>query len=252
MTSTSKENSTSPQEPSHYWAIVPAAGIGTRMNADIPKQYLMLDGRTILEHTLSRLLLIPGLKGIVVAIAPNDSVWTSLSISKNPLIHSVIGGSERADSVLNALHFLNDKISGQDWVLVHDAARPCISLSSISKLCNDLASDTVGGILAVPVSDTIKNVVMDNSILHTVDRRSLWQAQTPQLFRYKLLRDCLSQTLYRKENITDEASSVELCGYTAKVVEGRSDNIKITRPDDLLLAEFILRNQKNQLSENKL
>jgi 2-C-methyl-D-erythritol 4-phosphate cytidylyltransferase len=168
-----------------------------------------------------------------------------LSVSQHPLIHTIQGGAERADSVLNGLHFLQDKLQDQDWVLVHDAARPCVTLSNVVNLCETLQHDKVGGILAIPVSDTIKSVGGDNSILNTVDRRPLWQAQTPQLFRYKLLRNCLTQTLSRNESVTDEASALELCGFTPKVVEGRSDNIKITRSDDLPLAAFILRNQEN-------
>ena len=227
-----------------YWAIVPAAGVGSRMCAAKPKQYLLLNGQTILEHSLSRLLELPFLKGIVVAIANDDDDWPSLAVSAHPLIHRVEGGVERADSVLNALQFLQHKLSENDWVMVHDAARPCVRVSSIEMLCAQLAEDNVGGILALPVTDTVKKVNEGNAIEQTIDRRVLWQAQTPQLFRYALLRDCLAQTLARQENITDEASALELCGYTAKVVEGSSDNIKVTRPGDLALAEFILRNQK--------
>lgn len=242
----SQNNSTPvPQSPG-YWVVVPAAGIGARMGSGLPKQYLLLNDKTILEHTLNRLLQIPHLIGIVVAVSNTDSCWSTLSVSQHSRIHTVQGGAERADSVLNGLHFLQDKLQDDDWVLVHDAARPCVTLSNIVNLCETLQSDKVGGILAVSVSDTIKNVGTDNSILNTVDRRPLWQAQTPQLFRYKLLRDCLSKTLASKENITDEASALELCGFTPKVVEGRSDNIKITRSDDLPLAEFILRNQEQQ------
>jgi 2-C-methyl-D-erythritol 4-phosphate cytidylyltransferase len=242
----SQNNSTPILQSPGYWIVVPAAGIGARMGSDLPKQYLLLNNTTILEHTLTRLLQLPHLIGIVVAVSDSDSYWNNLSVSQHPLIHAIQGGAERADSVLNGLQFLQGKLQDQDWVLVHDAARPCVTLSNIVRLCETLQDDEVGGILAIPVSDTIKNVAADVSILNTVDRRPLWQAQTPQLFRYKLLRDCLVQTLERKENITDEASALELCGFTPKVVEGRSDNIKITRPDDLPLAAFILRNQEQQ------
>jgi 2-C-methyl-D-erythritol 4-phosphate cytidylyltransferase len=162
-------------------------------------------------------------------------------------VHTIHGGASRADSVLNGLNYLADKAHALDWVSVHDAARPCVTLSSIQKLCDELAASDVGGILAVPVSDTLKQVTNQNEIQTTVDRNSLWQAQTPQLFRYKLLRDCLVQSLAKNEIITDESSAVELCGYKPQVVEGRTDNIKITRPDDLLLAEFILQQQEKQL-----
>jgi 2-C-methyl-D-erythritol 4-phosphate cytidylyltransferase len=233
-----------PSSSLHYWIIVPAAGMGSRMGSEIPKQYLTLGAKTIIEHTLERLLGLPCLVGIVVVVAETDTHWPGLTISKHPLIHSVAGGAERAASVLNGLNYLHEKIQPQDWVLVHDAARPCVTLANIETLCATLSEDAIGGILATLVSDTLKQVETKNTIIKTIDRRSLWQAQTPQLFRYKLLFDCLSQTLARGENITDEASALELCGYAPKVVEGRNDNIKITRSDDLLLAAFILQQQE--------
>ncbi|MES2824550.1 MAG: 2-C-methyl-D-erythritol 4-phosphate cytidylyltransferase [Pseudomonadota bacterium] len=236
-----------PLSNAHYWIIVPAAGVGSRMGSEIPKQYLTLGAKTIIEHTLERLLGLSFVAGIVIVISENDTHWPELPISKHPLIYSVAGGAERAISVLNGLHYLYEKIQPQDWVLVHDAARPCVTLANIETLCATLSDDAVGGILATLVSDTLKQVDAKNTILKTIDRRSLWQAQTPQLFRYQLLCDCLSQTLVRGENITDEASAVELCGYAPKVVEGRSDNIKITRADDLLLAAFILQQQEKTL-----
>ena len=233
--------------PPSYWFVIPAAGIGSRMGAGKPKQYLMLGSKTILEHTITRILSLPNLAGIVVPLNSQDNFWTSLTILQHPLVHTVHGGAQRADSVLNGLNYLADKAHNQDWVLVHDAARPCVTIENIQKLCDDLIGDEVGGILAVPVSDTLKQVASANKIQTTVDRSALWQAQTPQLFRYKLLRDCLIQALARNESITDESSAAELCGYQPKVVEGRTDNIKVTRPDDLLLAEFILKQQEKAL-----
>lgn len=233
--------------PPRYWFVIPAAGIGARMGAGKPKQYLMIGDKTILEHTLLRILALPDLAGIIVALSQEDTYWKPLSIFQNPLVHTTIGGENRADSVLNGLRYLADKISDQDWVLVHDAARPCVTLENIQQLCNELAENNVGGILAVPVSDTLKQVGNKAEIQSTLDRSSLWQAQTPQMFRYKLLHDCLAQSLATKQTVTDESSAVELCGYKPQVVEGRSDNIKITRPDDLLLAEFILQQQENAL-----
>lgn len=230
-----------------YWFVIPSAGSGSRMGADKPKQYLMLGDKTILEHTLLRILTLPNLAGIVVPLSREDSLWTSLTILQHPLVHTIHGGANRADSVLNGLNYLADKAHALDWVLVHDAARPCVTQSSIQKLCAELAGSDVGGILAVPVSDTLKQVANKNEIQSTVDRSPLWQAQTPQLFRYKLLRDCLIQSLANNETITDESSALELCGYKPQVIEGRNDNIKITRPDDLLLAEFILQQQEKHL-----
>jgi 2-C-methyl-D-erythritol 4-phosphate cytidylyltransferase len=231
----------------NYWAIVPAAGTGSRMGAAVPKQYAMLGSKKIIEHTLERLLETPSLVGIVVAVSKQDAEWQSLAISRHPLVHRVEGGAERAHSVLNALAYLHNKVQANDWVLVHDAARPCVTLTNIKSLCTSLRDDPVGGILAVPVSDTLKQVDSQKSIVNTIDRRFLWQAQTPQLFRYQLLLDCLKKSIERNEYITDEASAVESCGYSPKVVEGRSDNIKITRPDDLSLAEFILQQQERRL-----
>ena len=233
--------------PPRYWFVIPAAGIGSRMGADKPKQYLMLGDKTILEHTLLRILTLPNVAGIVVPLSSEDNYWTSLTILQHPLVHTIHGGANRAESVLSGLNYLVDKAHALDWVLVHDAARPCVTQSSIQKLCDELADSNVGGILAVPVSDTLKQITNKNEIQTTVDRGPLWQAQTPQLFRYKLLRDCLVQTLANNETITDESSAVELCGYKPQVVEGRNDNIKITRPDDLLLAEFILQQQEKHL-----
>ncbi len=234
-----------------YWCIVPAAGIGARMGAGIPKQYLTLDGQTILERSLSRILTLPDLAGIVVPLSSEDTYWTSLTILQHPLVHTIHGGASRADSVLNGLNYLADKAHSTDWVLVHDAARPCVTMDSILKLRDELISNQVGGILALPVSDTIKQVSSQHQIQTTVDRSLLWQAQTPQMFRYKVLRDCLIQALGDCETVTDESSAVELCGYKPQVVEGRSDNIKITRPDDLVLAEFILQQQEKQLEKQQ-
>lgn len=230
-----------------YWFVIPAAGIGTRMNAGKPKQYLILGSRTILEHTLSRIFSLPNLAGVVVALSPEDTHWKSLTIFNNPLIHIATGGASRAESVLNSLDYLSGRASSKDWVLVHDAARPCVTLASIKKLCDELTDSQIGGILSVPVSDTIKRVADLNEIQATVDRSPLWQAQTPQMFRYQLLRDCLTSALTNNQNITDESSALELCGYKPLVIEGRSDNIKVTRPDDLVLAEFILQQQEKEL-----
>lgn len=230
-----------------YWIIVPAAGIGARMGADCPKQYLSLLNKTILEHTLERLLAFPLLAGLLVAINPNDKLWAQLPFSQDARITRIDGGSERSHSVLNALHSLADRAAESDWVLVHDAARPCIRLSSIQHLCTHLTHDPVGGILAVPVSDTIKLVDPANTIIKTLDRRQLWQAQTPQMFRYGLLRDALANALEKGFQITDEASAMELNGHTHRVVNGRADNIKITRPEDLVLATAILQQQEKSI-----
>ena len=230
-----------------YWIIVPAAGVGSRMGAAIPKQYLTLSGKTILEHTLERLLCLPSVSGLLVAVSPTDNNWPQLPISSDPRITRVDGGAERSDSVLNALNTLAEQAHAEDWVLVHDAARPCITLSLIQTLCAELAEDPVGGILAVPVSDTIKRVDVNGTIIATMDRRELCQAQTPQLFRYGLLRASLASALASGQAITDEASALEANGHPHRVVEGRADNIKITRPEDLALAHTILQQQEDTI-----
>ncbi|MGB3611538.1 MAG: 2-C-methyl-D-erythritol 4-phosphate cytidylyltransferase [Cellvibrio sp.] len=230
-----------------YWIIVPAAGVGARMGAGKPKQYLTLLGKTILEHTIGRLLSVPDVAGLLVAVSPDDDTWPQLSISTHPGVTRINGGAERSYSVLNALDALSGQAEANDWVLVHDAARPCITPSSIQTLCVELADDPVGGILAVPVSDTVKRVSRDRSITQTLDRSELWLAQTPQLFRYGLLRATLADALARCQPITDEASALEAGGYPHRVVEGRADNIKITRPEDLALAQTILQQQEQTL-----
>ncbi len=213
------------------------------MAADRPKQYLDLDGKTILEHTLERLLSLPIWSGVLVAISETDCYWQDLAISRHSRIARVVGGKERADSVLNALDFLQDRAAASDWVLVHDAARPCVTKESIEQLLA-IAHVPVGGILAVPVADTLKTVDVQRQISNTLDRSGIWQAQTPQMFRYGLLYKALSQGLQGRARITDEASAIELLGFQPLVVEGRSDNLKVTRPEDLALARFILSQQQ--------
>lgn len=234
-------------QQNNYWFVIPAAGIGARMNAHVPKQYLKIGGRTILECTLARVLALPNLAGVVVALSAEDDCWHKLNLSQHSLVHSVIGGASRAESVLNGLSYLKGKANADDWILVHDAARPCVTLGSINDLIEQLSQSDVGGILSVPVSDTLKKVAQSDKIQTTINRENLWQAQTPQMFRYQLLRDCLEKALSTNANITDESSAVELYGYSPTVVEGRSDNIKVTRPDDLLLAEFIMQQQEKYL-----
>jgi 2-C-methyl-D-erythritol 4-phosphate cytidylyltransferase len=226
-----------------YWAVIPAAGIGTRMEANCPKQYLPLLDKTILEHTLERLLAIPVFQDIHMALANDDNFWPQLAIANNRRIICVNGGSERADSVLNCLHALADRAQDDDWVLVHDAARPCIRTQEVLKLIEIINNHPVGGILGVPVSDTLKRV---SGILidGTLDRSHLWQAQTPQMFRLGLLRDCLQRAKIEGKTVTDEASALEMYGYQPLMVLGRSDNIKITRPEDLGIAAMLMQQQK--------
>lgn len=225
-----------------YWAVVPAAGVGRRMGGAIPKQYLEINGKPVLQHTLERLLSIECIDSIRVALGQDDGYWPDLPFADHPRIRAVPGGQERSDSVYSALVHLADDARPDDWVLVHDAARLCLTPGDVGKLIETLSEDEVGGILALPVSDTLKTV-SGHHITGTPDRRSVWRALTPQMFRYGLLRDALADARQRNLAVTDESSAVELAGYQPKIVEGRPDNIKITRPEDLPLAAFYLERQ---------
>ncbi|MBS3955736.1 MAG: 2-C-methyl-D-erythritol 4-phosphate cytidylyltransferase [Methylomicrobium sp.] len=226
---------------SRFWAIVPAAGVGKRMQADRPKQYLSLAGKAVLEQTLLRLLGVEQLSGIAVAISQEDPYWPELEIAGHPKVITAPGGKERADSVLSGLRSIRERADDNDWVLVHDAARPCITRSDVDLLIASLKDDAVGGILALSSHDTLKQV--EGRTIHgTLDRTHIWRALTPQMFRYGMLKAAL-EAGEGNPAITDEASALELMGYQPKIVEGRPDNIKITRPEDLALAQFYLEQQ---------
>jgi 2-C-methyl-D-erythritol 4-phosphate cytidylyltransferase len=225
------------------WVIIPAAGVGRRMGSDTPKQYLLLNHQAVIEHTLSVFDLHSSISEIVVAVAKEDEYWAELNIKLSKPLHKVAGGKERCDSVLNALTFLQNKAHADDWILVHDAARPCLRTEDLTFLLEECQSHAVGGILAVPVRDTMKRSV-GNIIKETVDRENLWHALTPQMFRFKLLKDALESALKKNNVVTDEASAMELAGYQPLLVEGHADNFKITRPEDLALASFFLAQQK--------
>ncbi len=224
-----------------FWAVVPAAGVGKRMNADRPKQYLDLAGKTVIEHTLLRLLQANVFTAVAVAISEEDPYWSELTVASHEKIIRAKGGKERADSVLSGLQSIRDQAADEDWVLVHDAARPCITSEDIQHLINTLVNDDVGGILALPSADTLKNV-LGNNIMGTLDRSHIWRALTPQMFRYGSLKSALELAVGNPA-ITDEASALELQGLQPKIVEGRPDNIKITRPEDLALAHFFMEQQ---------
>ncbi|SFH83522.1 MULTISPECIES: 2-C-methyl-D-erythritol 4-phosphate cytidylyltransferase [unclassified Pseudomonas] len=217
-----------------FWAVIPAAGVGARMAADRPKQYLQLGGRTILEHSLGCFLDHPDLKGLVVSLAVDDPYWPNLPCANDPRIVRADGGDERSGSVLNALLQLNALgASDDDWVLVHDAARPNLSRDDLDSLLAQLADDPVGGLLAVPARDTLKRVDKRGRVVETVDRSLIWQAYTPQMFRLGALHRALADSLVADAVITDEASAMEWSGQSPRLIEGRSDNIKVTRPEDL-------------------
>ena len=228
----------------NFWAVVPAAGVGKRMNAGRPKQYLELAGKTVIEHTLLRLLSAEVFTAVAVAISEEDPYWPDLDVSAHKKIITAAGGKERADSVLSALKALRTVASDDDWVLVHDAARPCITTIDIHHLIDSLKTDEIGGILALSSHDTLKSVQGDNIIVGTLDRSHIWRALTPQMFRYGLLKNAL-EAAEGNTAITDEASALELQGMQPKIVEGRPDNIKITRPEDLALAQFYMEHQND-------
>lgn len=217
-----------------FWLVIPAAGIGARMAADRPKQYLQVAGRSILEHTLQPFLDHPALRGVVVSLAADDPYWPVLAVASDPRIRRAAGGRERADSVLAGLETLkNEGAADDDWVLVHDAARPNLALEDLQRLLDSLADDPVGGLLAVPARDTLKRAGADGRVQETVDRSVIWQAYTPQMFRLGALRQALAQALRAQVAITDEASAMEWAGLAPRLVEGRADNLKVTRPEDL-------------------
>ncbi|AQZ93268.1 2-C-methyl-D-erythritol 4-phosphate cytidylyltransferase [Halopseudomonas phragmitis] len=218
----------------HYWVVIPAAGVGTRMQADRPKQYLPLRGRTLIEHTLDCFLGQPELLGLVVCLSADDDWWPQLACALDTRISRAAGGRERADSVLSGLKRLSELgADEQDWVLVHDAARPNLAETDLHKLVRELADDPVGGLLAVPVRDTLKLAGPDGRVQSTPDRALYWQAYTPQMFRLGALRKALAAALAAGVAITDESSAMEWAGHSPRLIEGRADNIKITRPEDL-------------------
>ncbi len=225
-----------------FYAVVPAAGTGSRMGAEIPKQYLTLAGQTVLEHSLDALLACERIATVVLVLSADDEYWPEIKGRyRDGRVETVSGGAERCHSVLNGLEHLAVTAAVDDWVLVHDAARPCVRQQDIEMLMTRLEHHAVGGLLGVPVADTMKQVDSDSMILKTVERDGLWRALTPQMFRLGPLRDALQQAIASGSMVTDDAAAMEMAGYRACMVEGQADNIKITRPADLQLAEFYLQ-----------
>ncbi|HEY9142486.1 MAG TPA: 2-C-methyl-D-erythritol 4-phosphate cytidylyltransferase [Arenimonas sp.] len=222
------------------WAIVPAAGRGSRFGGDTPKQYLTLAGRSVIEHSLRAVLDHPDVDGVMVALAQDDAAWPGWrEIGGKPVL-TCVGGGERADSVLAALHALPATISEDQWLLVHDAARPCLHKNDLARLLAEGREDAVGALLAAPVRDTLKRADDQRRCLGTEPREALWRALTPQLFRRGGLTRALAAAQRSGVRVTDEAMAVERLGLKPRLVEGRDDNLKITTPADLALAEFIL------------
>jgi|GEM_PF-1734 len=257
----------------NFVAIVPAAGVGKRMQTRCPKQYLMIENKTILEHTVDKLLSHPLVTHVVIAISAGDEYFKDSALSSQANITVVQGGAERVNSVLAGLLSVN--LDEYPWVMVHDAARPCVELSDITQLINDTQQADTGGLLAYPVRDTMKKSLsvnaqstnanltgtqsksINSAVIHstknnsavkvkqTIERKNLWHALTPQLYKTEELILAITKALNDKVTITDESSAIEYAGFESLLVEGNSNNIKITRPDDLLLANFIFSQQNN-------
>lgn len=230
-----------------FFALIPAAGSGSRMGNELPKQYLPLAGKPMIYHALRTLCNSSRIAGVFVVLAPGDSEWSQYDWSEfsGKLVVLDCGGAARAESILNGLKAAPgaSSINDDDWVLVHDAARPCLSATQLDKLMDELADDAVGGLLAVPVADTLKRSDANSRVERTESRENLWQAQTPQMFRYKLLVDALSRT--GGAAMTDDAGAVEALGLHPRLVLSDTRNLKVTYPQDLVLAELILRERGN-------
>lgn len=219
-----------------FHVIIPAAGIGSRMLNVLPKQYLPLAGKPIIAHIIQTFFSHPRIASIHLALSPEDKFWQSLSLNTESRLHiHYTGGESRSETVLNTLNAM--QVDAEDWVLVHDAARPGLTHESLNRLLDTLETDAVGGLLALPVADTIKKSDEMNMVDQTISRQNLWQAQTPQMFRYTMLKQALGEY----EGLpTDEAEAIEALGLNPKLVHGELRNLKVTYPEDLALLEMIV------------
>jgi 2-C-methyl-D-erythritol 4-phosphate cytidylyltransferase len=233
-----------------YFVVIPAAGSGRRFSSSIPKQYAALGAATVIEHALAPFESDPDCAGIIVAIAPDDRWWPAIAARRSRLIEGVMGGEQRAHSVRNALRALASRVRDDDWIMVHDAARPCFSSTDLKLLKRELAAHPVGGLLAVPLADTLKRALEPGSqVAHvdaTIDRNGLWRAVTPQVFRCGMLLRALEAALDAQRAPTDEAQAIEWAGHRPRLIAGRADNIKVTTADDLALATAILNARPSQ------
>jgi 2-C-methyl-D-erythritol 4-phosphate cytidylyltransferase len=227
-----------------YFVVIPAAGSGRRFLSSVPKQYAALGGSTVIEHALASFESDPDCAGVVVAIAADDAQWPAIAARRSRLIEGVVGGEQRAHSVRNALRALASRARDDDWIMVHDAARPCFTSDDLGLLKRELASHPVGGLLAVPLADTLKRALEPGEVAthvdQTIDRNGLWRAATPQVVRCGVLLRALEAALDANRTPTDEAQAVEWSGQRPRLVAGRADNIKVTTADDLALAAAIL------------
>lgn len=231
---------------SKFFALIPAAGSGSRIGEELPKQYLSLAGKPMIHHAILTLCGDQRISKVFVVLSPDDIHWSRYDWFEfsDKLVVLNCGGATRAQSVLNGLNMLpsSTPISDEDWVMVHDAARPCLTTVQLAKLIDELTNDDIGGLLAIPVADTLKRSDTNQRATKTESRDNLWQAQTPQMFRYRLLTTALSDT--NGTQVTDDASAIEAMGHCPKLVLGDSSNFKVTYPQDLALAELILQKRK--------
>jgi 2-C-methyl-D-erythritol 4-phosphate cytidylyltransferase len=230
-----------------YFLVLPAAGSGKRMQSSLPKQYHTINGITLLQLTLERVGLNPLFSKVVLVLAADDDRWPEVENRLSPALMNklfvVTGGAERFHSVASALAALGPDASPEDWILVHDVVRPCLRSSDIEKLVQTLSPEPVGGLLAMPLRDTLKEGSTDLKVVRTLDRKMLWLAATPQMFRYSVLAEAMEYVIKNSLYITDESSAVEALGLPVTLVAGRADNIKVTYPDDLQFAAAVLQAQ---------
>jgi 2-C-methyl-D-erythritol 4-phosphate cytidylyltransferase len=229
------------------WAVLPAAGVGRRVGSSTPKQYLDVGATPLILHSLRRLSAVSAIEKIIVVVHPDDCYWSqlysSIEAEFEDRIESVIGGDERYQSVLNGLLSLATKAKSDDWVLVHDAVRPCVRTSDIEHLIATLQHHPVGGLLGYPMDNTLKHVEQNNEVIETVDREAYWNALTPQMFRYAMLREAIETVVASGATVTDEAAALEAAGHRPAMVAGNKDNIKVTHAADLQLVAQILETQ---------
>ena len=232
------------KDDKQFVVIVPAAGVGKRMLASCPKQYLEINNQSILTHTTNLLLSHPKIAKVIIVLSNGDEYFAQTGLAENSNVITVTGGKERVDSVLNGLHAID--VEKYPWVLVHDAARPCVTHSDIDKLIDQCIVNNCGGLLAAQVVDTMKKNSEQRpyTVGATIERSNLWHAFTPQMYKTVELKQAIEQALKQGKEITDESSAIELAGLPSLLVLGRRDNIKITRPEDLVLATFYLEQQK--------
>ncbi len=227
--------------PRNYWLVMPAAGVGRRFGANRPKQYAPLCGRTVIEWALAPFLTDPRCAGTVVALTEDDPYWSSIAPAA---VLVAPGGQERSHSVRNGLAALAGRATADDWVLVHDAARPCLPRQDLDRLLAELASHPCGGLLATPAADTLKRADGSRQVRETVDRAGLWRALTPQMFRYGRLCEALDRAHAAGRIPTDEAQAIEWLGDVPQLVAGAAANLKITSAADLAIAAALLKESR--------